>query len=140
VFDAISGEPQQLSEGALFAAAQRMYPGVAMTGADRLTEETLYWYAHHNPRPLPILRATFADPSGTSIYIDPETGAVAGLSDRSSRTYRWLFNFVHDYDLPVLLRNRPARDILIWLLSLAGLVISVSGIVVGWRVLRRGLH
>jgi cytochrome b subunit of formate dehydrogenase len=36
------------------------------------------------------------------------------------------------------LRNQPARDILVWLLSIAGLVISVSGVVVGWLTLARG--
>jgi len=37
----------------------------------------------------------------------------------------------------VLLRNQPARDIIVWLLSIAGLVVSVSGVVVGYRVLKR---
>jgi len=59
------------------------------------------------------------------------------LRDRSSRTYRWLFNFLHDYDLPILLHNQPARDIIVWMLSIAGLVVSISGLVIGYRVLTR---
>jgi uncharacterized iron-regulated membrane protein len=80
----------------------------------------------------------FDDADRSWLFIDPTTGELAGLSDSSARTYRWLFNFLHDYDLPILLRNPPARDILVWLLSIAGLVISVSGVVAGWRALARG--
>ena len=101
-------------------------------------EEDVYWYSHHRKRPLPVLRVQFDDPNRSWLFIDPATGEIAGLSDSSARTYRWLFNFLHDYDLPILLRNQPARDILVWLLSIAGLVISVSGVVIGWRTLARG--
>ena len=85
-----------------------------------------------------MLRVQFEDTNRTWLFIDPATGEIAGSSDISARTYRWLFNFLHDYDLPILLRSQPARDILVWLLSIAGLVISVSGVVVGWRTLARG--
>jgi uncharacterized iron-regulated membrane protein len=117
-----TGSPVGLDDDGLIQAARGVYPADPIIEAHRLTEETLYWYS---------------DPSATWLYLDPATGAIAGLSDRSSRTYRWLFNFVHDYDLPVLLRNQPARDIVVWLLSFAGLIISVSGVVIGWRTLAR---
>ena len=137
LIDAASGIRAALTDAELTEAAGRMYPARRVVSAERIERETLYWYSHHDDRPLPAIKVAFDDPSETWIYLDPATGAVAGLSDRSSRTYRWLFNFLHDYDLPVLLRTGPARDILIWLLSLAGLVISVSGVVVGWRTLKR---
>src|SRR5690606_25503774 len=133
--DAKSGLPVMLEDDVLIEAASRMLPWGPMVGSRRLTEGTLYWYSHHVKRPLPIIEVSFADPSGTRLYIDPATGQIAGVGDRSARTYRWLFNFVHDYDLPVLLRNQPARDVVVWLLSVAGLVVSISGAVVGWRVL-----
>ncbi len=136
---ASSGNPTALPDEALIAAASRMYPSNTIVAAQRLTQETLYWYSHNGTRLLPAIEIRFDDPAQTSIYIDPQTASVAGLTDTSSRTYRWLFRFLHDYDLPVLLRNQPARDVLIWLLSLAGLVISVSGVVVGWRTLRRSV-
>lgn len=135
--DPSSGSPVTLDDDMLIEAARRVYPAASMLDARRLTEETLHWYSHHNERQLPVIKVTFDDPLSTWLYLDPATGTIAGLSDRSSRTYRWLFNFVHDYDLLVLLRNQPARDILIWLLSIAGLVISVSGVVIGYRTLVR---
>jgi cytochrome b subunit of formate dehydrogenase len=48
-----------------------------------------------------------------------------------------LFNALHSFDFPLLLSFRPAWDAVVWLLSLLGLTISVSGIVIGWRRLCR---
>ena len=138
LFAAGTGAPAAFDKAQLVKAAQAAYPDSHITGVDRLTEEDIYWYSHHRKRPLPVLRVRFEDANSTWLYIDAATGEIAGMSDSSARTYRWLFNFVHDYDLPVLLRNQPARDILVWVLSIAGLIISVSGVVVGWRTLARG--
>lgn len=135
--DPQSGLPAQIADAALIAAAEGAYPAASVVAAARLTSEDLYWYSHHHKRALPILRVQFDDPEATWLFLDPATGAIAAVSDRSARIYRWLFNFLHDYDLPVLLRNQPARDIVVWLLSIAGLVVSVSGVVIGWRTLRR---
>ena len=133
-----NGSPLALDQGLLVKAAQAAYPADGLAGVDLLTKEDVYWYSHHRKRPLPVLRVQFDDADRSWLFIDPATGELAGLSDSSARTYRWLFNFLHDYDLPILLRNPPARDILVWLLSIAGLVISVSGVVAGWRALARG--
>jgi len=137
LFDGWSGAPRELPESDLADAAQRLYPNVRLIRSERLTHEDLYWYSHHVIQPLPAMRYIFDDANATWVHVDPVTSELLGVSDRSSRVYRWLFGFLHDFDLPVLLRNQPARDILIWILSLAGLVISFSGIVVGWRYLKR---
>jgi uncharacterized iron-regulated membrane protein len=131
------GTVSPLPDAALISAAQRAYPDAAVTNAERLTEEDLYWYSHHHKRPLPVVRVEFNDANATWLFIDPATGGIAAVSDRDARIYRWLFNFLHDYDLPILLRHQPARDILVWVLSIAGLIVSVSGVVIGCRVLAR---
>jgi uncharacterized iron-regulated membrane protein len=135
--DARTGLPVVIEDAKLTSAAQRAFPEAPMLKSERLADEDLYWYSHHSKRALPILKVIFGDAASTWLFVDPSTGSIASLRDRSARTYRWLFNFLHDYDLPVLLRNQPARDILIWVLSIAGLVISVSGVVIGWRTLTR---
>ncbi len=137
LFDGATGAPVALSDAALTEAAEKTMPATPVQSAQRLTAETVYWYSYRRKRPLPVLELRFADPSATRLFIDPSTGEIAGLSDRSARTYRWLFNLLHNYELPVLLRHQPARDALVWFLSALGLVASVSGAVLGWRVLMR---
>ncbi len=137
--DARSGTPVEVPDAVLAESARGVLPSASVVGLERLTEEELYWYSHHHKRPLPVVKVRFDDPSATWLFLDPSTGGIADLSDRSARTYRWLFNFLHDYDLPILLRNQPARDFIVWILSIAGLVISISGVVIGWRTLRRNV-
>lgn len=84
-------------------------------------------------KPLPALRVVFADPQATWVHIDPHTGAVLGRTDSHRRTSRWLFAMLHSWDALPLLERRPLWDALLIVLSLGGAVMSVSGVVMGWR-------
>ena len=81
--------------------------------------------------------SVFDDDAQTWYHIDPSTGDILGRTDSSRRIYRWLFNALHSFDFPVLLSYRSAWDAVVWLLSLLGMIISVGGLVIGWRYLRR---
>ncbi|MGO4326071.1 PepSY domain-containing protein [Cupriavidus sp. 2TAF22] len=121
----------------LTAAAASLVPGAGIAGSELLTQPDDYWYSHHQPRKLPVLRVRFDDAAATWAYLDATNGSLLGRSDGSRRAYRWLFNAAHSWDLGWLLRHRPAWDIAVWALSAAGLLISVSGVVIGWRRLFR---
>ncbi|MGT2510960.1 PepSY domain-containing protein [Cupriavidus basilensis] len=129
--------PLALSAGALAQAAARLVPDAAVAGSDLLQQDDAYWYSHHQPRKLPVLRVRFDDAAETWAYIDPDNGNLLGRSDSSRRAYRWLFNAAHTWDLGWLLRHRPAWDLALWLLSIVGLAGAVSGVVIGWRRLFR---
>ncbi|MEM7397592.1 MAG: PepSY domain-containing protein [Pseudomonadota bacterium] len=137
LLDAQSETPPTIGDAELAAAAQRTLPGTPISSVHRLDTEDVYWYSHHRKRPLPVVRVTFADPSATWLFVNPATAEIAGLSDRSARAYRWLFYLIHNYDLPVLLRHQPARDLIVWVLSLFGLIVGVTGTTLGYRALRR---
>lgn len=137
VLDAGAGREAAFEPRALFDRAAGLVPGARLVRREVLTREDLYWYAHHAEPRLPVLRAVFDDPARTWFHIDPATGQVFGSMTTSDRVERWAFNFLHDFDLPVLLHTRPSWDILIWVLSIGGLVISVSSVVIGWRRLKR---
>jgi hypothetical protein len=114
-----------------------MLPQAAMTIQARLNHYDSYWYAHHQQRVLPVLRAGFDDDARSWFHIDPRSGDIIGHIDSSRRSYRWLFNALHSLDFQVLLAYRPAWDVTVWLLSFLGLIISTSGVVIGWRRLSR---
>lgn len=120
----------------LLDAARQLLPDAPIACATLLEAEDAYWYSHHQKRQLPVLRVEFADPESTWFHINPATGEVLGGLDYSGRIRRWLFNGLHTLDFVVLLARRPAWDAVVWLLSAAGLIISLSGIVLGWRRLR----
>jgi uncharacterized iron-regulated membrane protein len=130
-----AGQPS-LEPAAIFAAATALLPDARPALHEILTEEDAYWYSHHNKRTLPVLRIGFDDPVGTWFHIDPQSGEILNRMDDSRRSYRWLFNALHSFDFRFL-RWRPAWDILLWSMSIIGFAASVSGVVIGWRHLRR---
>lgn len=135
-YRARDGAPLALTEDDIARAAASVFPDRRIERTQRLEGYDAYWYAHHAERPLPALRITFDDPGRTWLTADLTTGRIIGVSDLSDRWRRWLFNFVHLYDHPALLRHPLLREALIWVLSLTGLVISLTGAVVGFRSLR----
>ncbi|MCI4592081.1 PepSY domain-containing protein [Sphingobium sp. BYY-5] len=145
LLDGRNGRPIILDQPRILAMARNAMPGARLVGVERLEQPDRYWYSTGDPRddsrPLPILRLKFVDPARTWLHIDPATGALLGQLGAGGRSYRWLFNALHSLDLPWLLIWPVMRHVLIWFLSIAGVAISVSGMVIGWRrlfALKRG--
>jgi hypothetical protein len=133
-----------LSEEALREAAARLLPQARIVEQEWLQRYDAYYYSREphtmtgqRERPLPVLRLRFDDPHSHRVVIDPANGHIVQLSSSRQRTERWLFAFLHSFDLPPLLNTRPLWDG--WMLgfSLAGLGLSLSGVVLSWRRLRR---
>lgn len=108
-----------------------------------LTAYDFYYYGRdeqsmygNRTRPLPLLRVTFADNAQTWWHINPANGEVIESVDQQRRLARWLFNLLHSWDWQPLLERPWLRQILIIGFSLGGLMISISGVVMGWRRLR----
>ena len=71
--------------------------------------------------------------------VDGADGRVLQRLDASRRAYRWFYSALHTLDFPILMAHPLLRDVLIVGLCALGLTFSVTGIVIGWRRLRRSL-
>lgn len=139
-----ANEPlRRLPESTLRRAVQAMSPGTAMD-FDELPAYDFYYFARAEQsmngglqRPLPVLRVRVDDAAGTWLHIDPRSGALLEQLDERRRLARWLFNLLHSWDWQPLLQRPLLRDVLMLAFSLGGLVISLSGVVLGWRRLRK---
>ncbi|CAB3659734.1 hypothetical protein LMG26685_03196 [Achromobacter mucicolens] len=127
---------------AVIEAARALFPGAPMQ-AQVLDHYDAYYYARHAeamnggaPRGLPVLQLDFDNAAGDRVYVDLRTGEPALSLSRAQRAGRWLFYFLHSWDMPVLLNAGVGRDLAIILLSLGGLAISATGIMLGARRLR----
>ncbi|WP_179042984.1 PepSY domain-containing protein [Sphingobium lactosutens] len=133
--------PLVLDRQRIAGMAQSAMPGATLVAIQRLDRPDRYWYSTGDPRndsrPLPIMRLKFDDPAQTWLHIDPTSGALLGQIGSGGRSYRWLFNALHSLDFPWLLIWPALRHIIVWTLSGAGLLISISGVVIGWRRLVR---
>ncbi|PTT23763.1 peptidase [Acidovorax sp. HMWF029] len=146
VLDATTAAPHTWGPEAVAKAATHLLPH-AVVRIDTLTAYDLHYYdrAAHTmtggaEKPLPALRVVFDDPQATWVHIDPHTGAVLGRTDSHRRTSRWLFAMLHSWDWLPLLERRPLWDIVLIVLSLGGAVMSLTGVVIGWRRLGHKLH
>ncbi|MCW1429508.1 PepSY domain-containing protein [Novosphingobium sp. JCM 18896] len=140
LLDGATGEPLALPQDRIAAIARAAVTDGRLVRVQRLERYDSYWYATGDPRrdarPLPVLRLVFDDPAETWLHVDPATGTLLARTGSGGRSYRWLFAALHSFDLPFLLENRWLRDLLMWLFSAAGLAVSISGVVIGWRRLR----
>ncbi|MCY1168326.1 MAG: PepSY domain-containing protein [Pseudomonadota bacterium] len=134
--DAISGEPISVRREALLKATAAAYPSARVEDARLLTEADFYWYSRHAAPVLPVWRIKLADPASTWLHVDAVSGRLLTTSTSDSRLRRWLFNGLHSFDFPFFMKT-PLWYLTIWALSLTGLAASVSGVVIGWRRLRR---
>lgn len=125
------------SHDQLLTAAQGLRPAAKLLTSTLLNEGDLYYYRHHDDKPLPVLRVDFDDAARSSFYIDVKTGRLVAYANTNSRIYRWLFHALHRLDFPWLTQHRPIWDGVVILLSAVGLLLSLSGIVLGWRRLKK---
>lgn len=140
VLDGRTLQPFRMPPGLIVQAAQHLVPQAPIIGIDQLTAPDAYWYeAGALPR-LPVMRIRFGDPAATWVHIAPGTGEILGTIDTRGRTYRWLFDLLHKWDLNALTLRHPLWDAVLWMLSLLGLVTSVSGVWIGWKRLRKPSH
>jgi hypothetical protein len=139
LLDAASAQVHTWDKGALEAAVARLLPA-PVERIDTLQAYDTYYYtrdAHTMgggaDKPLPVLRAVFADAQASWVHVDPHTGAVLGRIDSYRRLSRWLFGMLHSWDWLPLLERRPLWDTVLIVLSLGGMVMSLTGVVIGWR-------
>jgi hypothetical protein len=125
---------------ALRAHAQALLPDAPLLRTDILHDYDNYWYTRYPERGgriLPVLRVEFGDDAHTWFYADPATGRLLERSTRVNRVYRWIYNGLHSWDIRWLWERRPLWDIAVILFSLGGFALSVTGVITGWRHLRR---
>ena len=130
---------QALDSAALERAARQLLP-YGLDSAIWLNAFDAYYYRRAEAsmyagaaRALPVLKVQFTDPGRTIAYVSPDSGDVVLSLDRAQRTGRWLFNFLHSWDLSWMLRSAWPRDLVLVLLSIGAFAVSVTGVVLGYR-------
>ena len=133
------GIRQGFTQDELLTAARSAMEGMEPAEVTWLTAYDAYYYDRTGGRHLPALRAKFDDPDGTWLYLDSTDGSIALAEVRGSRAERWLYQGLHSLDFPGLYQSRWAWYPLIIGLSLGGVALSLTSLVIGWRVLRAKL-
>jgi hypothetical protein len=104
-----------------------------------ITEYDAYYLDRLREKPLPVILARLNDHEQTRYYIDPRTARVVGGYSSQNWMDRWLYHGLHSLNFPWLYKHRPAWDIVVLSLLAGGTALSVTSIILAWRVLRRKL-
>lgn len=102
-----------------------------------IKEEDNYYYSKHNDNKLPVLKLEYNDPGQTWYYADLSNGTVVLKNNRSGRISRWLYHGLHSLDFFSFQHHRPVWDVLIILLLAGGTAVSITGLVIGVKKLKR---
>ncbi len=113
--------------------AEETMAGVPVQDSEWLHEYDNYYRSRDNARPLPVLRVRYLDDQRSWLYLDPQRGTVSQQT-RFSRMRRWLYNALHEFDVPFLYERRPLWDLAVILLSIGGNVLSGSTL---WAMVKR---
>jgi hypothetical protein len=114
----------------------------APAGLAELREVTGYdWYYLDRRRnlPLPAILARINDADHTRYYFDPRTARIVGSYSSRNWTSRWLYRGLHSLNVPWLYSHRPAWDIVVIVFMLGGAGLSVTAVVLAWRVVGAAL-
>lgn len=121
----------------LSAVLQDLHPGAHMRLDTLYHADERYYSRRHQACVFPVWRLSFDDAAQHRYYLDPDTGLLLLSAERGDWVRRWLYLGLHRLDFPPLHTQPLARDVLVILLSLAGIIISATGCLLGWRRLRR---
>jgi hypothetical protein len=121
----------------LIDAASRVAGMVHAADSVLLTSYDHYYYDRNNRKPLPVLRVRFADARQTWLYINPQTTLIQARYTNRSRYERWLYEGLHDLDFPFLYWHRPAWDLTVIGLSVGGIALIISSIVLAVKYLQK---
>jgi hypothetical protein len=113
-------------------------PGLIET---RVIEQYDRYYLDRNrERPLPVILAQVNDESHTRYYVDPKTAQIVGSYSDANWVNRWLYSGLHSFNFPWLYNYRPLWDIVVIAFMLGGTALSVTSLVLAWRVIGRKLR
>jgi hypothetical protein len=99
----------------------------------------LYYLDRHRQLPLPVILAELNDRDRTRFYIDPKTARLVFTYSSRDWVSRWLYHGFHSLDLPWLYTHRPAWDLVVITFMLGGTALSVTSLILAWKVLGRAL-
>ncbi len=127
----------QLSTDAYRRQVQMLHPEATGLQISELTDYDAYYYDKHRTKPLPVLKADINDQANTTYYINPETTDVMMKYENTSRINRWVYHGLHSLDFPALFFRRPLWDIVVIVLLLGGTSVSITGLALTWKWMRR---
>lgn len=130
--------PLFLTEEVVRAKLEPVFGGAPMT-VELMEGYDNYYAINSTSYELPIYRVSVEDPDRSRLYVSP-TGGYSRYYSLNDRIQKWIYPFCHNLRSKFFSERQTIRIGTMILLVAGGLVVSGSGVILGYRYLRRRLH
>ena len=133
-----SGRLTALQPSLISSALRAVWPGKTVRAADGDRYDALYRLAES----VGDNGAAFlvGGNAGLRVYVDRETGRFLAVMNPNRRQYAWFYYALHTFEFPVLINHPAVRTALELALLAVGFGFSITGVILGYRRLRRQFH
>ncbi len=87
--------------------------------------------------PLPVYKICLNDRFNSSLYIDPQSGKAVEYFNNNKKARRILTRGLHKLDFSIFKNFSWLRITILIIISLGGLVVSFTGVLLSWKWLKR---
>lgn len=101
-----------------------------------MNEYDNYYVNQRRQLPLPVYKVTVNDMDGNIHYVNPETGEITNYNS-NTRLRKWLYQGIHCFKIKFLVERPWLWNIIVWTTMIGGLLVSVTGVMLSIRYLRR---
>ncbi len=98
-----------------------------------------YYISQKRQLPLPVCRVKVDDADQSTYYINPKTGDCRYYNS-NRRAGKWMYTGLHALNIPFFVEHPTLRKSILWALLLGGTAVSVTGLLLSIRYVRRLLH
>lgn len=125
-----------LTSGEVQEAVQAIHPGEEVAVPELLTHYDTYYLDREKMLNLPVWKVKVENEDRTCYYINPKTGQIREYNTRG-RWHFWMYPGLHSLKFQWLVEHPVVWSVVMWMLLLGGTAVSVTGVVLGCRYLRR---
>lgn len=119
----------------VMSVISRVHPGQSVD-VSLLESYDTYYLSRHGDLSLPVWKAVVGDADRSTYYVDPLTGRYRYVNT-PSRWMHWAYPALHSLRLRVLVEHPVLWHACMWVLMLGGTCVSLTGVWLGARSLRR---
>lgn len=95
-----------------------------------------YYMSRNEQLPLPVYRVEAADEYGSTFYVDMHSDESKYFNN-NRRIRKWMFSAPHYLNIQWFNAHPAVWNICLWVLCICGIIVSGTGVVLGFRFLRR---
>jgi len=108
----------------------------------QLLSEYNHYYAagRKKTNPLPVYEIALHDQYETTLYVNPKTGELLKVLNRSSKWKWWMYQGLHTFNFSWFRQIEWLRQSWLIFLSVGGTIVSVTALVLGLKFVRRKIN